>query len=532
MKAIGSWGEVFWGSVGVLAAAAALGWAVTAAGGTLGLATAIGLGLAALFFVLLALAGGSGLIGDIYAAGRAIPAGWNGLALFAQAVTGMLFLGLATTMARDVGLAATTILGASLGFLVMAVLVGPYLNKSGALTVPDFLGRRFGGVMPRFLAMLLVVVATVLVLAAAMALAGRYLSVALAPSLGEITPALGLVGLLALVLLATLTGGLRSLSLVQAASGVFILLAVLAPVIWIALDKGGGVAAGIRPVLTAGEGIGASPWTMATQGFTIAVGLAAFPALLQRFFATRTMREARESAGWALFYLLLFVGLVALLAGLAIDRDDPMATLDLFTLPGRLGLDPAFERAMHVAALAAFLSTTAGLALSIGTTVAQDLYLRAATETDAEGRATATRLATLIAAGFAAYLAISAPGQAAFYASFALPLLGAGLFPALVLAVWDSRSTGPGVAAAIVTGAGLAALYVGVSAFGPDLVWSNGDETLWFSVIPEASGVLAVPAALIVGLVVSRLTPEPDPAMLDFIEDMRLPRRPSRSTEI
>lgn len=294
--------------------------------GSMGLFAAVGAGAA------------TARVNEFLQAGRRVPAFYNGLCMAVVAFGGaglaaaagslllvgfdMLFLGL--------GLVA--------GFVVMVMLIAPYLRKFGAPTIPGFLGQRFDSGPVRLLAASIAVVPLTLVLVAEIKMALQVSSwlIPLAPSVTA--------GLVILVLIATVAaGGVRSLSWSSSAQALAVLVAVLVPAaiaailltnlpfgqlshgpllraIWRAeATQSAGVplggimafqipAAGLQTLggrfATAFGTIGPLAFVLAT--ISVMAGVAGSPILLQRAMPTPSVYDTRKSIGWA----VVLVGLL------------------------------------------------------------------------------------------------------------------------------------------------------------------------------------------------------------------------------
>jgi len=557
-------------------------------------------------YMALGSAARSGLINDFNTAGRAVPAVHNGMALAAQWITGVGFFALAGFLMELGHDGFVYVVGWSGGFVLIAALIAPYLHKSGAQTVPDFFGLRFGGAMPRLIGVLILAVASIGLLVAELQILGKAAEWTLGPSLPWLDYEIGLaIGLICL-LLALQPGGMRSLSLVQIAQYAVVILGFLVPAIWLAsamrgmpvphlalgdllqsataLEREIGVAPGVQAVL--GD---AGPGDPVRDGVDFAaivlclmLGTAAMPHLLMRVLTTPTVREARRSVAWSMLFILLLVLTVpfyALIAEVALLRPFAggglaaealptwMQTLgarqgtEVIALCGVAPGDPAAVTAacgaegiglgavrvsrvwamlaapelalmpwvviglMVAAGFAAALSSAGGLALSVSNAIAHDLHHRL-TAPDATGPqrvtvAKGTAIAVLLLGG---YLALTPPAEFGLLIGWSFSLFAGGLFPALVLGVWDRRTTGPGAAAGMVAGFGVALLYLVGATMGPDLAAGTGDELTLVGIPAVAAGVLGAPVGLVVIWLVSRLTPLPDAATEDFVESMRIPR--------
>lgn len=562
------------------------------------------LGLAAIGFMGIGTATGSRLIMDHLVAGRSIPAPLNGLAAMAHWLTGAVFFafaGLLYDLGHD---ALALVLGWTGGFVLIAVLIAPYLHKSGALTVPDFLGRRYGGAMPRLLGVFIALVASGGLLVAQLQVAGTVVERAAAPVLPALGYQTGMWLSAAVVLLCAYPGGMRSVSWMQIAQGALILGGLIAPAVWMATGLAGmpvpQLALGevLGTVGTAEAALGLTPghaaafaasgpgdpiadrWDFLAIALAVMIGTAASPALLPRFVTTPRVSGARASAGWALLlaavllttlpayaifaryeiltafadgggalaaealpaWLIGWPGdMLAICGAAAPDAaavttacgGAPVTLVDLdfapeflvIALPEMAGMGPVATLLLVVAGFAAALSSAGGLAMALAATLSHDLGHRMLdTEMAPAHRVTLARILLVLVLLGAGYLAAQRGAGAVEVIGFALSLAGGGLFAAIVLGIWDRRTTGPGAAAGMVTGFGIALVYQLGATLGPDTVAASGDELSWLGLPAGAAGLMGAAAALVVTWLVSRLTPAPGPAAEDFIDEMRVAR--------
>jgi len=595
---IGSWGQLF----GLI-----LGWIAVSALIVVGLhqagilaagvwpAAAVMSGLSLVGVLLLALMGQSGLPTDLLLAGRAVPAAWNGLAVMAQWAGGAVFFGYAGlvwgTPAQAYGLAV----GWSVGFLLMGVLFVPYLRRSGAPTLPDFLARRFPGPLPRALSAFLLAVGVLVLLAGAFTTAGLFAARVFGSTIPGIGYEEGVIAAMAVVLLGAGAGGMRSLTLVQAGAGVLVILAFVVPALWLSWEVTGQPVPQLGAASLAGEldalerrfslmrtfetpALGAG---FVTGVLSMALLTASGPASLTRFVTTPTVSDARASLSWALFFIALILVMAPTYAvfakadllsafgdvrgALAFDGMPPFMTrwsdmpgqgllvcgapvneydairaacgeakrgfgpadltvppdIVLLMTPELTGMPYVLGGLLMAGGLAAILSTAGGFAYTLGASLAHDLFAEPPEPGESGLRAGPLRLFVATGIAVAGYLALVPGVLAPGLVGWAVAAMGAGLFPALVLAIWDARSTSAGASAAMVMGAGLAVLYTILAGYGPDLNPGSGDEVVWFGLAPEAAALLAVPAALALGALISRLTPAPGDAARDEIEGLR-----------
>jgi cation/acetate symporter len=265
------------------------------------------------------------LVSEYYVAGRRVPALYNGMASAADWMSGASFVGLAGSLyilGYD-GLAF--VLGWTGGYVLVAVLVAPYLRKFGAYTVPDFLAARFGGHIARFLGVLVLFCCSFTYVTAQIyatgIIASRFLGVEF-----EIAVFVGLL----CILLCSMLGGMRAVTWTQVAQYIVLIVAYLIPVVILSAQRYGvpvpqlmyGQAlqeiAGLEKQFIA-EGL-ASAETLKPylQPFTtynplnffglilcLMIGTASLPHLLMRFFTTPSVRDTRKSVGWSLLFIVV-----------------------------------------------------------------------------------------------------------------------------------------------------------------------------------------------------------------------------------
>ena len=276
-------------------------------------------------------------VAEYYAAARRVPAFGNGMATAAGWISGATFLalpGLMFSLGWD-GLAF--ILGLGGGFVLIAVLIAPYLRKFGAYTVPDFLALRFSGLPVRIVSVIVLVSCSFAFLTAQIYAAGLIASRFLAIDF-ETAVAIAL----AAIVTSTVLGGMRSLTWTQIAQFIVLIIALLVPAIVMSIELYGhpvpqlalGEAlADITRLQTdlvaarlAGEGdIVAHLAPYATLGernfFALAlclmIGTASMPHVLMRFFTTKSVRSCRSSVAWALLFTMLVLTLAPAYAAFA-----------------------------------------------------------------------------------------------------------------------------------------------------------------------------------------------------------------------
>jgi cation/acetate symporter len=264
-------------------------------------------------------------VSEYYVAGRKVPALYNGMATGADWMSAASFVGMAGTLFLLGYDGLAWVLGWTGGFVLVSVLVGPYLRKFGAYTVPDFMAYRFGGNFARFIAVLVLFSASFTYVTAQIygtgIIASRFLGMSF-----EIAVFVGLVG----ILLCSMLGGMRAVTWTQIAQYIVLIIAYLTPIV-ILSTKQYGIPI---PQFTYGQAIAditAREGVMLQQGlatvanlkphiqpfftysplnffgiiFCMMVGTASLPHILMRYFTTPSVREARKSVAWSLLFIFL-----------------------------------------------------------------------------------------------------------------------------------------------------------------------------------------------------------------------------------
>jgi cation/acetate symporter len=257
------------------------------------------------------------VVSEYYVAGRSVPAIYNGMATGADWMSGASFVGMAGTLfvlGYD-GLAY--VLGWTGGYVLVAVLLAPYLRKFGAYTVPDFLGTRYGGNAARLVGIVVLFSCSFTYITAQLYASGIIASMFLGIDFG-----LAIFAGLAGILVCSMLGGMKAVTWTQVAQYIVLIVAYLLPAIWMST-----VTFGIPlPQLTYGGALtkigeyeqilgitksyvapfqNMSAFDYFSLIFCLMVGTASLPHILMRFFTTPTVREARKSVGWSLFFIFL-----------------------------------------------------------------------------------------------------------------------------------------------------------------------------------------------------------------------------------
>ncbi|WP_416338669.1 sodium:solute symporter family transporter, partial [Meiothermus cerbereus] len=168
--------------------------------------------------------------------------------------------------------------------------------------------------------------------------------------------------------------------------------------------------------------------------------------------------------------------------------------------------------------LAAALSTASGLLIVISSALSHDLYYRIINPRATEGqRLLVARVGILLAVLIAGYFGQNPPGFIAQLVAFAFGLAASSFFPAILLGIFDKRTTREGAITGMVVGLVFTAFYIiGVSYFG---------MPRWFlGVSPEGIGTVGMLLNFVITYFVSRMTPEPPKEVQELVESVRIPR--------
>ena len=562
--------------------------------------------LTVLVYAVIGIMSRTSQVSEYYVAGRSVPAVYNGMATGADWISGASFVGMAGSLyvlGYD-GLAF--VIGWTGGYVLVAVLLAPYLRKFGAYTVPDFLGTRYGGNLPRLLGIIVLFAASFTYVTAQIyasgIIASRFLGIDF-----QVAVFAGLAG----ILVCSMLGGMRAVTWTQVAQYIILITAYLLPAIWMSTVKTGvpipqimyGSILGDIATMEQALGVatkdfhslpfdGNGLWSIEARDFfflifCLMVGTASLPHILMRFFTTPTVREARKSVGWSLFFIFLLyftapayaafakfnvmdmfvqaggvlaydqipdwmyrwgnIGgntLISICGAPVTDQAAVMAACGAEKAAGfgfsdlMLGKDMIVLSTPEIAGMpwfviglvgaggfAAALSTADGLLLAIANALSHDIYYKMIDpKADTRRRLFIAKTILLLVALLAAYTASTQPSDILSMVAWAFSLAAAGLFAPLVLGVWDARTTRQGAIWGIILGFGVTLFYLVGNVYGFDLAKGTGDEINWFDVKSISAGIFGIPTSFIVTYVVSRMTPAPSREMQDFVLRLRVPK--------
>lgn len=594
------------------------------------------------------------VVAEYYVAGRKVPAIFNGMATASDWMSAASFIGMAGALYLQGYDGLAFIMGWTGGYVLLAVMVAPYLRKFGQYTIPDFLEERYGGKLPRIVGIISALIVSFAYLVAQVTGVGiitsRFVGIPF-----EAGVFLGLAG----ILVCSFMGGMRAVTWTQVAQYIILIAAYMIPVVAISYKHTGvpipqimyGQALqvieskqkalindekeiqvrqewkktaddlnakikGLPDTWSKGkaeleEKLRSFPvgdperakvekalkdypktpeeadekWTAQmkeAQGMSkppksyvspptdtkgiinflaltlcLMVGTAGLPHVLMRFYTTPTVREARSSAAWALFFIFLLyftapayaafarsevltnlvgqafsalpawvtkwaaVGLISIrdMNGDGIIQFSEIiirADAVVLATPEIAGLPYVVAGLIAAGGLAAALSTADGLLITMSNAISHDLYYKIINPNISPStRVKIGKALLLVVAAIGAYVASFKLAIIVELVAWAFSLAAATFFPAVVLGIWDKRMNKQGAVAGMIVGLLITGYYIiGSRFYGVD----------WFGIKTIAAGIFGLPANIIVALVISRLTPAPSAKLQEFVDNIRYPK--------
>ena len=297
--------------------------------------------------------------------------------------------------------------------------------------------------------------------------------------------------------------------------------------------------------------------------FCMMIGTAALPHILMRYYTTPSVRQARQSVFWSLFFIFLLYFTAPALAVLAkydvyhflvgssfaalpawaanwaaVDptllsitdiNGDGIVQLAEIVLGGDIivlatpeiaGLPYVVSGLVAAGGLAAALSTADGLLLTIANALSHDLYYKMLDpHASTSRRVTVSKVLLVFVALVAAYVTSLKPGDILFLVGAAFSLAASAFFPALVMGVFWKRANKWGAITGMVTGLGLCMYYM----YTTYPFFGGVAANQWFDMAPISAGVFGVPVGIITIIVVSMLTPAPSQEVQELVEHVRYP---------
>ena len=515
-----------------------------------------------------------------FVADRGVPAIANGAATAADWMSAASFIsmaGLISFLGYD---GSIYLMGWTGGFVLLALLLAPYLRKFGKYTVPDFVGDRYYSVWARLVAVVAALFVSLTYVAGQMRGVGivfsRFLQV-------DITTGV-IIGMIVVAFFAVL-GGMKGITWTQVAQYAVLIIAYLIPAIAISgiltgnfipqlafsfsdiVEKLNGIQTDLGFAEYTQPFVDKSMLDVLFTTIALMVGTAGLPHVIVRFYTVRSARAARYSAGWALLFIAILYTTAPALASFA--RYNLIDSLNDKTIPqiqqldwankwentgllafedknndGRISLTPEEETTNEITidrdiivlstpevaklapwvialvaagGLAAALSTASGLLLVISSSIAHDVYYRIINPQATETqRLMVGRIMVGFAVAVAGYFGVNPPGFVAEVVAFAFGLAAASFFPVILLGIFDTRTNKEGAIAGMVTGLAFTAFYIIGVKF-------YGMSTWLFGISPEGIGTVGMMINFVVTLIVSRLTPPPPLEVQEMVARLRSP---------
>ncbi|MEQ1661625.1 MAG: VC_2705 family sodium/solute symporter [Thiobacillus sp.] len=170
-------------------------------------------------------------VSEYYVAGRRVPALFNGMATGADWMSAASFIGMAGTLYLSGFDGLAFILGWTGGYVLVALLLAPYLRKFGQFTIPDFLGARFGGNLPRTIGVVAAIICSFVYVVAQIYGVGL-----ITARLTGLEFQVGVFAGLAGILVCSFLGGMRAVTWTQVAQYIILILAYMIPVVWLSVN--------------------------------------------------------------------------------------------------------------------------------------------------------------------------------------------------------------------------------------------------------------------------------------------------------
>ncbi|MBD1923045.1 cation acetate symporter [Microcoleus sp. FACHB-831] len=516
---------------------------------------------------------------DFFVAGRGVPAIANGAATGADWMSAASFIsmaGLISFLGYD---GSVYLMGWTGGYVLLALLLAPYLRKFGKYTVPDFVGDRYYSNVARLVAVVAAIFISMTYVAGQMRGVGIVFSRFLQVDINT-----GVIIGMIIVAFFSVLGGMKGITWTQVAQYGVLIFAYLIPAIALSFLLTGNpipqlaftfsdIVEKLNQVqLDLGFQEYTKPFVNQSQldvlfsTIALMVGTAGLPHIIVRFYTVPDVRAARYSAGWALLFIAILYTTAPALSTFArynlidtlhnktieevrqLDWVNKWENTKLLTFEdkngdGRIQLTPdkttneiGIDRDIIVLStpevaklapwvialvatggLAAALSTASGLLLVISSSIAHDIYYRIINPGASEARRVMFgRIMIGFAIAVAGYFGVNPPGFVAQVVAFAFGLAAASFFPIIILGIFDKRTNREGAIAGMLVGLIFTIYYiVGVKFYGM--------QPWFFGVSPEGIGTLGMLINFVVTWVVSRLTPPPPPEIQEMVEMLRTP---------
>ena len=558
--------------------------------------TYILVGITFTLYIGIAIWARAGSTKEFYVAGGGVSPLANGMATAADWMSAASFISMAGIISFAGYDGAVYLMGWTGGYVLLALLLAPYLRKFGKFTVPDFIGDRYYSNTARLVGVICALLVSFTYVAGQMRGVGLVFSRFL-----EVDINTGVVIGMLIVLFYAVLGGMKGITYTQVAQYCVLIFAFMVPAIFISIQMTGNPIPqmGFGSELADGSGtflldkldglsteLGFAEYTEGSKSLVdvfaitlaLMVGTAGLPHVIVRFFTVKRVKDARKSAGIALLLIVILYSTAPAVA--AFSRTNMIETISnqpYTTVPewfkkwettglitfvdknkdgliqyvadqnqNELVVDndimvlanpeiaelPNWIIALVAAgALAAALSTAAGLLLVISASVSHDLIKKIVNPKISEkNELVAARLSSLVAVCVAGYFGINPPGFVAATVALAFGLAAASFFPAIILGIFYKRMNKEGAIAGMIVGIVTMLYYMLKYKLGWfDDVLPNKSEW-WFGISPEGFGSVAMLLNFIVSITIMKFTQPPPKVVQDIVERIRIPSGAGKAT--
>ena len=545
----------------------------------------IAVGLSFVLYIGIAIWSRASSTKEFYVAGGGVNPIANGMATAADWMSAASFISMAGIISFTGYDGSVYLMGWTGGYVLLALLLAPYLRKFGKFTVPDFIGDRYYSNTARGVAVFCALIVSFTYIAGQMRGVGvvfsRYLEV-------DITSGV-LIGM-GIVLFYAVLGGMKGITYTQVAQYCVLIFAFMVPAIYISFITTGNLIPQLGFGDTGSDGVflldkldglhkelGFHEYTSGSKStidiffitLALMVGTAGLPHVIVRFFTVKKVSDARKSAGWALLFIAILYttapaiavfsrtnlievvsnkpytempqwfnkwentgllefkdknqdGLIQYLNNPKLNELDVDADIMVLANPEIAGLPNWVIALLAAGALAAALSTAAGLLLVISSAVSHDLLKKMIKPNISEkGELISARISAVLAVCLAGYFGINPPGFVAATVALAFGLAAASFFPAILLGIFYKRMNKEGAVFGMIVGIALMLFYMTKFKFG----WfgGGGKENWWFGISPEGFGSVAMFINFVTSLIVCKITSQPPIKVQKLVEKIRLP---------
>ena len=515
---------------------------------------------------------------EFYVAGGGVSPLANGMATAADWMSAASFISMAGIISFAGYDGAVYLMGWTGGYVLLALLLAPYLRKFGKFTVPDFIGDRYYSNTARLVGVICALLVSFTYVAGQMRGVGLVFSRFL-----EVDINTGVVIGMLIVLFYAVLGGMKGITYTQVAQYCVLIFAFMVPAIFISIQMTGNPIPqlGFCSELVDGSGtflldkldglstdLGFAEYTQGSKSLVdvfaitlaLMVGTAGLPHVIVRFFTVKRVKDARKSAGIALLLIVILYSTAPAVAAFA--RTNMIETLSNKSY----ATVPEWFKKWETTGLITFIDknndglikyvadknknelvvdndimvlanpeiaelpnwvialVAAGLLLVISASVSHDLIKKIINPKISEkNELIAARFSAVVAVCVAGYFGINPPGFVAATVALAFGLAAASFFPAIILGIFYKRMNKEGAIAGMVVGIVVMLYYMLKYKLGWfDEVTPDKSEW-WFGISPEGFGSVAMLLNFIVSITIMKFTPEPPIEVQEIVEQIRIP---------